>query len=252
MDVNHWGVQSFKLTAARLFELGYFLREGYWWRADDVHLFESPAHFDLPVGRRRRDGSETRSMFDPHDLTVVQIAPAIGPPTVAELDWHVLAPFRVTDPNGAVTEVRYDPLGVVVAASRYGQVACRPWGHASLSVHAPRTPSSLADVFASPEHFLQDASEFVFYDIDAWLREQSPVAVARLARESLLHDGFGSVPSGEGAGARGLGFEAMKWGIQVGEARSMAEWVHGRLSAVVGSAGVTSRRAAPSILPWTP
>ena len=32
-------------------------------------------------------------------------------------------PWRITDPNGNVSEVRYDPLGVVVAATSYGTVA---------------------------------------------------------------------------------------------------------------------------------
>ena len=182
-----------RVDDARLVELGYVRDDGYWWRHDDVHRFAASERFDLPVGVNHRDGTSTTITYDPHDLVAVTVTPARGLPVTATIDYHVLAPARIVDPNGTVAEVAYDPLGVVVASSTWGDVDGQPWGHEPLAAGARLTPprGPLAPVLADPEPYLGGASQVLLYDLDAWSRDRSPAAIVRLSRETLRHDGVG-------------------------------------------------------------
>ena len=128
--------------------------------------------------------------------------PLGNPTTAALVDGYQLAPQRLTDPNGNASEVRYDPLGVVVTTTSYGHVGTQPWGFDALTAVTALEPATLADAVSSPGQYLQGAAGYVWYDLGAWAHDGVPTTVAHLAAEQLLHDGAGggtaagSVPAG--------------------------------------------------------
>jgi len=122
---------------------------------------------------------------------VSAVSDALGSTTTGVIDYHRLEPWRLTDENGAVSEVRYDPLGVVVATTSYGHVGEQAWGFDSLEALVARTPATLASALSKPSDYLQGAASYLWYDLDAWSRDGVPTTVLHLAAEQLRHDGAG-------------------------------------------------------------
>ncbi len=175
----------------RLSRLGYSLRDGYYWKRDDVNHFSPPGEFSQLISSESRDGARTTFTYDHYALETIAVEDALGNRTTAAIDYHLLAPWRIADPNGAISEVRYDALGIVVAATKHGAVNGAPWGFDSLSDFVTRQPATITDLVGNPDHYLQGAASFTYYDIDAWRRERAPTAVVSLVREELKRDGSG-------------------------------------------------------------
>jgi RHS repeat-associated protein len=60
-------------------------------------------------------GAASRVEYDQYDLLPVRTIDAAGLTTEAELDYRVLAPRQVTDPNGNITSVTFSPAGLITA-----------------------------------------------------------------------------------------------------------------------------------------
>jgi RHS repeat-associated protein len=181
----------------RLIVLGYLQRDGLWWQVDETHRFAPPEQFSQRVSLQRGDGAVTRFSYDAYALTTTAITDPLDNSVAAEIDYQQLAPWRLTDSNGNVSEVRYDALGVLVAATAYGHAGDHPWGLEPLSAIVARTPATVDDILADAGHYLQGAARYVWYDLDCWSRDGTPTTALTLAREDLVHDGAG------GGGAKG-------------------------------------------------
>lgn len=179
-----------RVAPSHIAALGYTLRDGLWWQADDTQLW-GVGGFDLSAGIEHGGATATRFAYDPHHLVIVSTTDARGLQTIGELDYNVLEPWRITDPNGAVTEVRYDALGVVTVTTRHGKVESQPWGMEPLAAHTHRVPADVDALLADPDFYLQGAATFAFYDLEAWTRDRRPPYLATLVREGLRHDGSG-------------------------------------------------------------
>ena len=180
-----------RVDATLLVSLGYHLRDGLWWQPDAVVRHSTFAEFSLPVGTSRADGAETSVEHDPHYLVATGFTDALGNQLSAEIDYQRLAPWRISDPNGSVREVRYDPLGVVVAATHYGHVGTAPWGFAPVSSLAYDQPVALDNVIAAADSSPQGVQDQTWYDLDAWSSSAQPTAVVSLLREQYVDDGAG-------------------------------------------------------------
>ena len=66
-------------------------------------------------------GAETSIGYDPHLLTATRLEDGLGNVTEAELDYRLLQPRLVTDPNGNRTAVAFDALGRVTAQALMGK-----------------------------------------------------------------------------------------------------------------------------------
>jgi RHS repeat-associated protein len=176
---------------ARISALGYFQREGLWWQADEIHHFTPAAQFSQRGAIERADSAVTRFAYDAYALTITEVTDPLGNSTVGAVDYHQLAPWRLTDPNGNVSEVRYDPLGVVVAATSYGHAGGEAWGFDALDAVALRTPATLAGALTDPGRYLQGAARYIWYDLEAWSSRGSPTTALSLTREDLVRDGAG-------------------------------------------------------------
>jgi RHS repeat-associated protein len=108
------------------------------------------------------------------------------------MDYNVIEPYRLTDANDNVTEVLYDALGVIVISTYQGTVlhngSNEIYGNALINSYGRRNDESFDAVIAQPELYLQNASTFLFYDVN-----NSPLRSVRLTKENLLHDGMGIV-----------------------------------------------------------
>lgn len=176
--------------------IGYNFRDGFWWKRDPVFYWKGEDHFRLLHSLERPDGGILSYTYDPCLLTVTGIEEPLGNQTTAEIDYHRIAPRRITDINGKIDEVRYDPLGVVVMAATYGKAAdddgrIHSWGSDPLESSPHPTPESLSDILADPNLYIQRADSFFHYDLDQWESEGQPTYVVAVNRETLLYDGKG-------------------------------------------------------------
>ena len=182
-------------------ECGYLLRDGHWWQREPVHHFETTSGFALPERRERWDGATTITSYDRYFLRPVEVTDAAGNRTVAEIDYHALAPWRITDPNDNIAEVRYDALGVLVAATQYGTALGpdgRParLGHEPLSAWMPPGDGTVEAMLAEPKRFLQSAARVIGYDLHGWNDAGIPPRLVTLTAEDWVHDGRGGSGSG--------------------------------------------------------
>jgi RHS repeat-associated protein len=177
-------------------EGGYRKDAGHWWRAGSTLRYHDTDGFFQLASLERGDGALTRVSYDPDRLAVVGVEDALGNLMSAGIDYHLMAPARLTDPNGTITEVLYDPLGVPVVSTMQGHAVdeggtVRPYGHESLATYVPQPGATLQQIVASPAAFVQSAAEFLHYDLHAWSTSGTPPFSIRVVREALRHDGAG-------------------------------------------------------------
>ncbi|HEX7957954.1 MAG TPA: SpvB/TcaC N-terminal domain-containing protein, partial [Pyrinomonadaceae bacterium] len=184
------------------------------------HAADAPAqelayarqHFFLP--RRFRDpfhtdalGTESFVTYDAYDLLTVETRDALGNVvsaatrdddgnTAVRLDYRVLQPFWLTDPNGNRTAVAFDALGMVVGTASMGKPPPAPTEGDSLEgfvadLTEAAVLAQLSDPLSNPSAVLARATTRLLYDLSAYRRTKSqtepqPAAVYTLARET--HD----------------------------------------------------------------
>jgi RHS repeat-associated protein len=163
-------------------------------------------HFFLP--RRFRDpfGNATTVGYDGYDLLVNQVRDPLGnlvtagprdrddQLTAVALDYRVLAPRLVSDPNRNQVAAAFDALGRVAGTAVMGKPEER-LGDSLDGFDPDPAPAAVAAYFADPfaraHDLLGRATTRLLYDLDAYQRSReepypSPAAVAALARET--HD----------------------------------------------------------------
>lgn len=168
---------------------GYVLQGGYWWNSSAIAHYYGAADFFLPWKTTDPFGAETVVAYDRHWLLPQTITDALGNVTRADqLDYHVLLPQRLIDMNDNVSEVRFDPLGSVIAASTYGTEDGKPKGDAALNQYAPLLEANLQAIMANPAQYLQQATSYFFYDPFAWQNDRQPPYALSLQRETHASD----------------------------------------------------------------
>ncbi len=104
---------------------------------------------------------------DAYHLCAQQASDEVGNTSVAGIDYHVLAPWQLTDPNGTVQETDYDPLGVARRTSRYGTAmdgtgAMVAHGFGALTLGQARP--TIDDALADPLTALGTAEHLIAYE----------------------------------------------------------------------------------------
>ena len=181
--------------------------------ADDAAMEAEQArqHFFLP--RRFGDpfGQYTFVDYDAHDLLMTETRDALGNRVAVHAnDYRVLQPRLVSDPNGNLTEVAFDTLGMVEASAIMGKPAPAPVEGDTLAGFAPNPAQEELDAcFNDAEPgavaaLLGGATMRVLYDLDRFRRTRQanpdrpdqwqPACVATLARET--HASAAAPPQG--------------------------------------------------------
>lgn len=180
-----------RVDDALLGQLAYTQRDGFWWQSDDTHGYYPAAQFFQTAWLLRGDGAKTQLGYDAYALLQNTHTDALNNTLRSDIDYCVLAAWRITDPNGTVNEVHYDPLSVITASTCYGSMGTQSWGFYPLSAVALKTPADLTDAVANPANFIQGAMRYIWYDLNAWTNSATPTTFVTLARRTLVHDGQG-------------------------------------------------------------
>jgi RHS repeat-associated protein len=195
-----------RVDPAMLSQCGYVPGDdpSTWW-IPSGRVFYSPDPTDSPaaeltfarqhyfVPHRTRDpfGTTSRTLRDPYVLLVDEQHDALDNRTLAEQDYRVLQPFRLTDPNGNREEVAFDTLGLVAGTARMGK-APEMTGDSLAGFVAEIGVEQRDAFFTAPmtqaAALLGDAGTRVVYDLDRFQREGQPVCAAILARETHASD----------------------------------------------------------------
>jgi Salmonella virulence plasmid 65kDa B protein/Insecticide toxin TcdB middle/C-terminal region/Insecticide toxin TcdB middle/N-terminal region len=138
-----------------LTQLGYTQRNGFWRQSDETYSYLPAAQFRRTASLLRGDGAKTQFGYDPYALVQSVHTDALNNALIADIDYYELAPWRITDANGSVIEVQYDPLGVIVACTTYGMMGVQQWGFDPLSAVAVKTPANLANAVANASALIQ-------------------------------------------------------------------------------------------------
>ena len=175
-------------------------------------LAHTRQHFFLP--RRYRDPFHTNAIstesfvsYDAHDLLMVETRDALDNVVTAataddaggiavRIDYRVLQPYWMTDPNGNRTAVAFDVLGMVVGTAVMGKPLPAPVEGDSLEgFEADLTEAEILDhlaiPLADPQAVLGRATTRFVYDLFAYQRtknqpEPQPAAVYTFVRQT--HD----------------------------------------------------------------
>jgi RHS repeat-associated protein len=161
-----------------------------------VELEQARRHFFLT--RRFLDpfNNPTRVTYDCHDLMPVEVRDAVGNVAQSEIDYRVLAPYRMTDANRNRSAVAFDALGLVVGTAVMGKLG----QHAgdSLDGFDPDLDEAtviehLAHPLRNPQAILKLATTRMVYDLFAYVRtgdraHPEPTAVYNLVRETHTAD----------------------------------------------------------------
>ncbi|RPJ64610.1 MAG: toxin, partial [Acidobacteria bacterium] len=166
-------------------------------------LTEARAHFFLP--RKFVDPFDQSATVDygPHDLSVIKTEDALSNRLTARIDYRVLQPSLVTDPNGNRAEVAFDALGMMTGTAVMGKasetlgdsldssIADPTRAQSDAFIASPRLASANAEESVpSPiaRYLLGNATTRVIYDLDRFRRSGEPPVTATIVRETHVHD----------------------------------------------------------------
>ena len=190
-----------RVDATRLADHQYRFAEDYWWQSGPVQHYVAPdapgPSPPNPFARLRREtdaaGNSTQITYDSHWLLPTVIEDALGNTVTTDYDYRTLAPARITDPNGNTVETQYDPLGNPLVGTHFGTQTNQdgqivPVGDGPLTDWSRPASVDLTTLLQRPEAFLQQATTFTWYDLDAWEQRQEPLCMVSVTREKYVSD----------------------------------------------------------------
>ena len=195
-----------------------------WWISSGK-IFYSPTsskeldfarqNFFLPHRFQDPFGNITTATYDKYTLLLLEIADPLGNITTVNtkddsgigfiaLDYRVLQPYQVTDPNGNRSAVSFDALGMVVGTAVMGKPGEKKGD--SLTGFEPNLDEAviqaqIKDPLSNPYGVLQKATTRLIYDLHAYDRSSTqdnpdPNVVYTLVRETHESDLPSGLPSG--------------------------------------------------------
>lgn len=179
----------------------------YYWNPGDFQAFGDADQFYLPhyecdpfqyaaVNHTVKQPSpelSTRYQYDESYLLMTKVTDPLNNSTqVTGVDYQTLQPTQIKDINGNLSEVLFDPLGMVMATSFYGTEGNQTLGFAPLDSYRPKSASTVQAVLNQPDAYLQKAASFFYYDTWAWVERNEPVHSVHLMAEDYTQgrDGF--------------------------------------------------------------
>jgi len=185
---------------------GYVLKDGYWWNQGLTQVYYKEDQFYFPCETRDGLGGKTTVQYDPYLLVPVIvtqfITDEIRNTTTAIIDYQALQPYQVTNMNNNISQVLFDPLGMVIVSTLFGTEKGKEVGGMCLypvgSKDAEYTrrvttqtgePIFLEDVLKNPEYYLQGALSFFYYNLFAWKKQGQPASYINLLNDTYYHNG---------------------------------------------------------------
>ena len=115
-------IYGIDVSAGVLAEAGYMplADSPDWWIPSGTNQFE-PDSFFQPTATTDPFGFSTRILWDDHHLLPIEIRDALENTVRAQVDYRLLTPWEITDPNGQRTQAGFDALGRVVKTAVVGK-----------------------------------------------------------------------------------------------------------------------------------
>lgn len=174
-------------------EAGFLPMDGLWWRHSGRAEFDA-AQFYHPVRQYDPLGHPYDMGYDTYHLAMIETKTQVYSQTVrssAHLDYRTLQPTRLTDPNGNHSEAVFDEMGMVIATAVSGKN-----GEGDSLAGYQYTPypdqDMRAAMYADPHAYLQGATAFFYYDLNAWQRDGQPNHALGIVRETHVADENGA------------------------------------------------------------
>lgn len=165
---------------------------GYWWNQHLIaHYAGAEGYYSL-VETVDPFGAATRYGYDSYWLVLVTATDALSQTVRSGFDYQAMKTKSVTDVNGVVSEVLFDPLAQVIAATLYDERDGAMSGNRPLSAYVEQPFATGAQVLADPGKYLQGAGSFFAYDLFAWQRDGAPPNSVTLGRVDWYYAPDGS------------------------------------------------------------
>ena len=173
-------------------EGNYIQKDGYWWQRTAVNHFSDSVGFYSLKRVEKQPGVFTTYVHDDYFLSIIEITDPLGNKTKGGMDYNLVEPYRLVDANDNVSEVLYDALGVTIVSTFQGTVlhngSNELYGNGLINTYNIQIDENFDNIIAHPEWYLQQASSYLFYDLNS-----IPLRSIRLTKENLLHEGKGKV-----------------------------------------------------------
>ena len=171
-------------------EGGYQLKENYWWNPGLTQTYNSADKFFLPKATIDPFGNATTYDYDAYNLLTVKVTDALSNEMVVEkVDYQTLQTQRIRDINQNISEVLFDPMGMVVVTSFYGTENGESQGFEPLEDYQVKELPNLAELMANSQDYLQGAASYFYYDLFAWKENNVPVHAVNLIAEDYPNNG---------------------------------------------------------------
>ncbi len=185
------------VTGSVLATTGYTNHDSIWWNPGLTQSY-STGSFYLPTGTTDPFGGSVSVTYDSYKIMPVSVTDSLGNSSTALINYRNMSPKRLTDPNGNVTEAAFNAMGMVIATCVYGHEESEPMGDTPLydavgvmqwTDHLDSAQgSSIADIIANSADYLQGATTYFYYDLNAWKDRGEPPCFIELARETHVSD----------------------------------------------------------------
>lgn len=153
-----------------------------WWAPGQIYRYAGPERLFVVESSVDPFAAATTYGYDPYLIAAITLTDALGQSIHATLDYQTARIASARDLNGIVSEVLYDPLCEVIAATSYDAMAIVPTGNQPLGDYRRMPHATTAEILADPAAYLQGASSFYHYDLFAWQREGQPPDSVELRR----------------------------------------------------------------------
>lgn len=175
----------------------YLLSDGLWWNPGLLQTFLGADDYYLPGDTIDPFGGVTAVVYDACDLLVVRSEDPLGNVNqITGIDYQTVGPWRMTDPNGTVTEALCDALGWVWATSVQGSETSGPVGFTPLTLDHTAPAFDMAAAMATPQIYLQGTASFSAYALFSWCGRVGAADLAGLGveadrlRQALIDGGY--------------------------------------------------------------
>ncbi len=192
---------------------------GYWWIPSGRQSFDDQKFFQI-IESQDQFNEKTINSYDDYGLLVTSVEDALSfkysldNKLRVENNYRVLQPKKVIDPNGNITEAKFDSLGMVVGSvvrgeDENGNAIGDSFTDFVEDLNNNEIKNLIDDPLSNPNNILKNATTRVVYDLNRYFREDLPNVVYTIAREThaseqggdttklqhefLYSDGFGRV-----------------------------------------------------------
>ncbi|QIA05023.1 toxin [Pseudomonas fluorescens] len=155
---------------------------------------DATGFYHITAVQQTASHGKTHITWDDYHLFTIAITLPDGCTTTIVHDPHTLLPLSITDANGNIQEVLYEPGGQPMVHSFHGTEDGKPAGFKPLAEYPEQKNLSVEYALANPEEVLKCAASVVRTDLFSWMPVLPPGTLPRkrkewIAKGLILPDG---------------------------------------------------------------